>query len=130
MVLGGGGRSHHETQNLAKCPWLHNNNTAVITQISQFNKALFMTKTYGFNSKEKIRQTWVSEWFPYTLEGNLDYKTLKLVMTEKILKLKVNRAICYSFIKILLIKFYVYSSPRNDTQHNTWAAFINLEWLH
>ena len=46
IVSGGGGQSDPATQNLEekKCPCMHNNNTAVIKQISLFDTALAMTE--------------------------------------------------------------------------------------
>ena len=47
IVWGGRGQSDPATQNLEekKCPGLHNDNTALIKQISLFDTALVMAKT-------------------------------------------------------------------------------------
>ena len=50
----GGGKIGHATRNLLKkYPCSHNNNIALIKQISLFDTALVMTNTSSFNSKYK-----------------------------------------------------------------------------
>ena len=49
-----GGRGGKKAMQRKKCQWSHNNNNALIQQISQFDTALVMKNTESFNKKKLL----------------------------------------------------------------------------